>query len=171
MPALCTVLCSSAQQHIWLWWNLQLLGACEWQSQKSSVYLRGLATGNGVVIVLTDALLAVRHRDADVGVFASVRHQVICLLMATCSSGMFACTRSTDKQGNFIYFNTFHELLSWIAVLAVCADTNGVFPPKPNGLIMLVLQVLVFYFVRCVLAFACCVCELYFYKWVLSLSA
>lgn len=30
--------------------------------------------------------------------------------------------------------------------------------------IVCVLQVLVFYFVRCVLAFACCVCELYFYK-------
>lgn len=29
---------------------------------------------------------------------------------------------------------------------------------------VVVLQVLVFYFVRCVLAFSCCVCELYFYK-------
>lgn len=29
---------------------------------------------------------------------------------------------------------------------------------------LVLLQVLVFYFVRCVLAFACCVCELYFYK-------
>lgn len=56
---------------------------------------------NVVVNVLTDALLAVRHRDADVGVFSSVRHQVICLLMATCSSGLFACTCSTDEQGNF----------------------------------------------------------------------
>lgn len=36
---------------------------------------------------------------------------------------------------------------------------------------LVLLQVLVFYFVRCVLAFACCVCELYFYKWVHSLIA
>lgn len=35
---------------------------------------------------------------------------------------------------------------------------------------MTVLQVLVFYFVRCVLAFSCCVCELYFYKWVYTPS-
>lgn len=35
-------------------------------------------------------------------------------------------------------------------------------------LVITVLQVLVFYFVRCVLAFSCCVCELYFYKWVLN---
>lgn len=57
---------------------------------------------NSVVVnVLTDALPAVWHRDADVGVFSSVRHQVICLLMATRSSGLFACTRSTDEQGNF----------------------------------------------------------------------
>lgn len=34
--------------------------------------------------------------------------------------------------------------------------------------VITVLQVLVFYFVRCVLAFSCCVCELYFYKWVLT---
>lgn len=30
--------------------------------------------------------------------------------------------------------------------------------------LLIVLQMLVFYFVRCVLAFSCCVCELYFYK-------
>lgn len=66
----------------------------------STVHPRGLtAHNNAVLTVLTDALLAVRHRDADVGVFASVRHQVIRLLMATRSSGLFACTRSTDKQG------------------------------------------------------------------------
>lgn len=64
--------------------------------------------------VLTDALLAVRYRDADVGVFSFVRHQVICLLMATCSSGLFACTRSTDEQGNFtlLYINNYCKLLS-----------------------------------------------------------
>lgn len=78
----------------------------------SSVQLRGLtAHNNAVLTVLTDALLAVRHRDADVGVFASVRHQVIRLLVATRSSSLFACTRSTDKQGNFINFATCCELL------------------------------------------------------------
>lgn len=35
---------------------------------------------------------------------------------------------------------------------------------KFQACVMTVLQVLVFYFVRCVLAFSCCVCELYFYK-------
>lgn len=79
--------------------------------------LQGLVTSlhNSVVMnVLTDALLAVRYRDADVGVFSSVRHQVICLLMATCSSGLFACTRSTDEQGNFtlLYINNYCKLLS-----------------------------------------------------------
>lgn len=76
----------------------------------SSVHLRGLAAHNNAALtVLTDALLAVRHGDADVGVFASVRHQVIRLLMATRSPGLFACTRSTDKQGNFINVATCCE--------------------------------------------------------------
>lgn len=74
--------------------------------------------------VLTDALLAVRHRDADVGVFSSVRHQVIRLPVATCSPGLFARTRSTDEQG------TFHYYLSWIAVFAVCPDKQMVFIQK-----------------------------------------
>lgn len=54
-----------------------------------------------VMTVLTDALPAVRHRDADMGVFSTVRHQVIRLLMATRSSCLFARTCSTDKQGNY----------------------------------------------------------------------
>lgn len=41
---------------------------------------------------------------------------------------------------------------------------------KLQACVMVVLQVLVFYFVRCVLAFSCCVCELYFYKWVYTPS-
>lgn len=69
---------------------------------------------NVVVNVLTDALLAIRHRDADVGVLSFVRHQVICLLMATRSSGLFACTCSTDKQGNstLLNINNYCKLLS-----------------------------------------------------------
>lgn len=56
--------------------------------------------------VLTDALPTLWHRDADLGVFSAIRHQVICLLMATCSSCLFTRTCSTDKQGN--YFKLRH---------------------------------------------------------------
>lgn len=71
----------------------------------------------------------------------------------------------------------------WLHALPACLhahvlQTNKVTTPNLLSLqrlllfsfsqacVMIVLQVLVFYFVRCVLAFSCCVCELYFYKWV-----
>lgn len=71
--------------------------------------LTGLTSPNHVVLlVLTDALLAVWHRDADVGVLSPVRHQVLRLLMATRSSGLFTRTHSADKQGNLIYIHNYH---------------------------------------------------------------
>lgn len=44
--------------------------------------------------------------------------------------------------------------------------TSDLAPALTVGFCPVLLQVLVFYFLRCVLAFSCCVCELYFYKWV-----
>lgn len=62
----------------------------------------------------------------------------------------------------FIYLNIwifFH--IWWSALfLTICRGFSLLF------FLIAVLQVLVFYFVRCILAFSCCVCELYFYKWV-----
>lgn len=60
--------------------------------------------------ILTDALPAVRHRDADMGVFPTVCHQIIRLLMATCSSCLSARACPTDKQGdcsNLLFFLFF----------------------------------------------------------------
>lgn len=54
-----------------------------------------------LITVFTDALPAVWHRDADMGIFSTVCHQVICLLVATCSSCLFTRPCSTDKQGNY----------------------------------------------------------------------
>lgn len=50
--------------------------------------------------VISDALPAVRLRDANMGIFSVIRHQVVRLLVATCASCLFACPCSTDKQGS-----------------------------------------------------------------------
>lgn len=50
--------------------------------------------------VLTDALPAVRYRDANMGIFTPVCHQVVRLFVVTCSSCLFTCPCSTDEQGN-----------------------------------------------------------------------
>lgn len=165
MPALCSFLCSFAQQHLRLWWDLQLLGACEllfWLFHWVTLHLLIVQaicwvffsnmSVSVVTTVLTDALPALRHRDANVGIFPAVRHQILCLPVVTRSSCLFACPCSTDKQGNYPVHGddcnyTHCDTGTWAHVMTV-------------------LQVLVFYFVRCVLAFSCCVCELYFYKWV-----
>lgn len=137
MPALCTFLCSFTQQHLWLWWNLQLLGACEYhlpplESLKCNALICKLTKyflmSAWVIIipsfsssslfmcetaVLTDALPAVWYGDADMGVFSTVRHQVICLLMATRSTSLFARTCITDKQGDYsqcAVFSMFHVI-------------------------------------------------------------
>lgn len=73
--------------------------------------------GTAVLTVLTDALPAVWYRDADMGVFATVCHQVICLLMATRSAGLFARTCITDKQGDYsqcALFSMFYVLLIYL---------------------------------------------------------
>lgn len=143
MPALCTFLCSFTKQHLRLWWDLQLLGACEYhplplESLKCNAFIckpsndflmsawvavvsllfqqvnASLFTcGTAVMTVLTDALPAVWYRDADMGVFSTVRHQVICLLMATRSTSLFARTCITDKQGDYsqcAVFSVFHVI-------------------------------------------------------------
>lgn len=147
-----------------------------------------------MLAILTDALPAVRYGDADVGVLSAVRHQIICLLVATRSSCLFARARPTDKQGN--YFNRLemhHVVFKAVPFVRCCLCfwllrvscfyifiTSFVWSCAAGTylltlcrgfrvfLVIAVLQVLVFYFVRCVLAFSCCVCELYFYKWVLK---
>lgn len=67
--------------------------------------------GTAVMTVLTDALPAVWYGDADMGVFSTVRHQVICLLMATRSASLFARTRITDKQGDYSLCAVFSMFL------------------------------------------------------------
>lgn len=53
-----------------------------------------------MLTVLADALPAVRHRDANVGIFSAVCHQVVRLFVVTCSTCLFTCPCSTDEQGN-----------------------------------------------------------------------
>lgn len=64
-----------------------------------------------MMAILTDALPAVRYGDADVGVLSAVRHQIICLLVATRSSCLFARARPTDKQGNYLNRLEMHHLV------------------------------------------------------------
>lgn len=121
----------------------------------------------GIMTVLTDALPAVWHRDANMGIFSAVRHQVIRLLMATRSSCLFACPCFTDKQGNY---SRLAIITAFVVIVDIIIIIVG-YLQELQVCVMIVLQVLVFYFVRCVLAFSCCVCELYFYKWVHTLSS
>lgn len=51
-------------------------------------------------VLMTDALPAVRYRDANMGIFSTVCHQIVRLPVVTCSSCLFARPCSTDKQGN-----------------------------------------------------------------------
>lgn len=64
-----------------------------------------------MMAILTDALPAVRYGDADVGVLSAVRHQIICLLVATRSSRLFARARPADKQGNYLNRLEMHRLV------------------------------------------------------------
>lgn len=61
--------------------------------------------------VLTDALLALRHRNANMGILSTVCHQVLCLLMVTCTSCLLACPCSTDKQGKYRKVGFCHVLM------------------------------------------------------------
>lgn len=51
--------------------------------------------------LVTDALPAVWLRDANMGIFSFVRHQVVRILMVTRSSCLLACPCSADEQGNW----------------------------------------------------------------------
>lgn len=80
-----------------------------------------------IVTVLSDALPAVWHRDANVGIFSAVRHQVVRLLVATRSSCLFACPRSTDKQGNYSRLDavTMFVVIVDIVIIIVEYFTSG----------------------------------------------
>lgn len=69
-----------------------------------------------------------------------------------------ACLHAHVLQTNKVTLFTF--IITLTAAFSFFPDKHVVM----MACVALVLQVLVFYFVRCVLAFACCVCELYFYK-------